>query len=404
MSFDARHHTTRLHRLRKKDASAIRRLKGPTPGVSVPCVLALVGCQWCAWVWVSMAWTEPSDILFMFMLSWLNANTLMYALGTFIHENSHGLVMGSGRRVWAAALIEIGLLSFGEQWEYTYVHATRHHPHLNDPRKDSECPTPRGHVAGRGNVVWESAVELLPGGIFFTAGNLSNNAQTSNTRIPWKPRVGLALMSIAMHSFMLWRGMWPGCLLSVWSLSLCSSRWCISLHGQSIAEHRKHDRTPKTVPTWSTYHVIENVIGFNTGYHDEHHTVPDVAWHRLPALRATFPDEFTNAQPDRYATLWWHWMVSGFSLAGFRSCDAGDAHDGGAEQAYHMPASTMIDWRNSRTACKENTRVSISKRLSSRRYPHSSPLKSVRCSRDTTRSPVFLRASSVAKAIDAWCV
>merc|ERR1712178_297194 len=102
------------------------------------------------------------------VLAWVNSNTLLYSLTTFIHENSHGLVMGWKNRLAAACLIELGMVSFGEQWEYTVVHYTMHHPQLNDQAKDSECPA-AGHVAVPPEntlmkylVPW---IELLPLGV-----------------------------------------------------------------------------------------------------------------------------------------------------------------------------------------------------------------------------------------------
>lgn len=106
--------------------------------------------------------------------------------------------------------------------------------------------------------------------------------------------------------------------------SLYASRWNIALHGQSIAEHYRIGLGPdagETDPTNSTYFLAENILGFNTGYHDEHHTFPKVAWARLPELKRRFPDEFgKHVNPRRYLDLWFDWAIHGFETGYFRMC------------------------------------------------------------------------------------
>lgn len=315
---DAKEHTKRRKRLMSLDACTD--LRGPTPYVSLAAIVMLIACEWYVWFCIYKNGADGScvaNIVRLGFLAWLNANTLCYSLGTFIHENSHGLVLGARGRLLTAHLIELGLVSFGEQWEYTYVHSTQHHPHLNDAARDSECPSPLGHVAGRGG--WcDALIEILPGGILLTAGNLSNN--TSDARVPLGPRVSLSLLSAFVHAFLLIHGAWMVNIFIIWSVSLFSSRWCISLHGQSIAEHRTIMRSSSLVSTWSTYHRLENLVSFNTGYHDEHHTFTDVSWINLPKIKERFTHEFKNEQKERYAFLWWTWAWSGFDSRLFRIC------------------------------------------------------------------------------------
>lgn len=101
--------------------------------------------------------------------------------------------------------------------------------------------------------------------------------------------------------------------------------WIVwSLQGQSIAEHYRIGLGPdagETDPTNSTYFLAENILGFNTGYHDEHHTFPKVAWARLPELKRRFPDEFgKHVNPRRYLDLWFDWAIHGFETGYFRMC------------------------------------------------------------------------------------
>jgi sphingolipid delta-4 desaturase len=57
--------------------------------------------------------------------------------------------------------------------------------------------------------------------------------------------------------------------------------------------------------TYSYYGPL-NVVSLNIGYHNEHHDLPQVAWHRLPKLRAL--------APEMYDTLYYHRSLVGLWL------------------------------------------------------------------------------------------
>jgi sphingolipid delta-4 desaturase len=320
-SEDATWHLNRKKQVMKRHPEIRKELEG----VFYPSalfVMALTGFQWFLWCMVQKYVT---NYLLMLVLVFINANTALYALSTFIHENSHGLILGWGMRIPAAILIELGFTSFGEQWEYTVVHFKLHHPMLNDQATDSECPD-KGHVA----VPLENKfmrplapfIELLPFGTMITQGQLSNNAQHKSYGDRLPPMI-LAGVSIAVHAYLAYHGMFRAMLFAAWSACMYASRWNMALHGQSIAEHFHHNYKPTdkdAVPTHSTYHWFENFLGFNTGYHDEHHTFPNVSWYYLPALRKKVPDVFCHVNKERYWGLWYEWAINGFETDRFRIC------------------------------------------------------------------------------------
>ncbi|KAI0777179.1 dihydroceramide delta-4-desaturase [Trametes elegans] len=78
---------------------------------------------------------------------------------------------------------------------------------------------------------------------------------------------------------------------------IMSSFFAGSLHpmsGHFIAEHYVWDGLQQE--TYSYYGPL-NILGYNVGYHNEHHDFPSVAWTRLPALRALAP-EFYDTIPS----------------------------------------------------------------------------------------------------------
>lgn len=294
---------------------------------SILFVFALVGVQWGLW-WFVQTYVQNNWLL-MFVMAYLNANTVLYSLSTFIHENSHGLILGTingyDTRTLCACAIELGFLSFGEQWEYTIVHNFLHHPHLNEQKDDSECPD-KGHVAVPPDsplMKWlYPIIELFPVGVMVTQGQLSNNSKPYLKKKMFWPQLKLQCVSVAVLGYLVYSSSYYALAFAVWSTSLYSSRWCIALHGQSIAEHYRVGQTPDSgkPPTHSTYLQPENILGFNTGYHDEHHTFPNVAWYHLPTLKKKFPQHFNNVNGHHYTSLWWEWASRGFDTSYFRMC------------------------------------------------------------------------------------
>ena len=84
--------------------------------------------------------------------------------------------------------------------------------------------------------------------------------------------------------------------------------WGATFKGQSIAEHNIY----QDGKTYSTYRWT-NILFFNTGYHDEHHTFASVPWIYLPKVKKTAPEYFTNTNPYSYIEIWWIWAKSLFA-------------------------------------------------------------------------------------------
>ena len=62
---------------------------------SFPILLALNGVQFALWYFVQ---NYVDSYIVMGLLAWFNSCTLFYSLSTFIHENSHGLILGKCER------------------------------------------------------------------------------------------------------------------------------------------------------------------------------------------------------------------------------------------------------------------------------------------------------------------
>ncbi|HEY5337129.1 MAG TPA: fatty acid desaturase, partial [Rhizomicrobium sp.] len=122
-------------------------------------------------------------------------------------------------------------------------------------------------------------------------------------------------------------------LYHLWSMSLVLGRWGISSQGQFLSEHPGDDTE---APTRSTY-WWGNRIFFNTGYHFEHHTFPNVPWTSIRKVRAAAPDVFNVANRHAYFGRWWAQLKSDFSRPVRAS-----ARDDSELLRRHMPDATGI--------------------------------------------------------------
>jgi sphingolipid delta-4 desaturase len=102
---------------------------------------------------------------------------------------------------------------------------------------------------------------------------------------------------------------WLAVLYQVWSLSIFRGKAGITNLGQSLAEHPGDDVES---PTRSQYGWL-NWILFNTGYHHEHHTYPQVPWTRLRRLKALAPEIFNQQEKRSYFRCWWDHVRADFS-------------------------------------------------------------------------------------------
>ena len=76
-----------------------------------------------------------------------------------------------------------------------------------------------------------------------------------------------------------------------------SSVFSIGLHPLGARWIQEHYVVHQQQETYSYYGPL-NRIAFNVGFHNEHHDFMNVAWSRLPAVRA--------AASEHYDTLYWH--------------------------------------------------------------------------------------------------
>ncbi len=314
-----------------------------------PEVVALAGPEWrsalAAAGLLAIQWTvawavSATNVWAVFLAAFCIGQFVIHAAGALVHESAHKLVFRELRAKLAFdLLIEAVFTSFSRQLTYQHNHITSHHPHLGDYEGDYEhediCrffARRKFHAehpgVQRASTVLFMVLHFLPLGFlveFMLLPRIYARHYGLSPRDVWrdtgatKPSKADRLIFIGM-SLAVWAGLLlllgPWALLyQVWSLSLFSGRAGITAVGQFLSEHPGDD---KDAPTRSTY-WWGNLFLFNIGYHVEHHTFPNVAWSRLPKLRAAAPEVFNAANSRSYFRFWWDHIRADFDIAIRRS-------------------------------------------------------------------------------------
>ena len=306
----------------------VRHLFGAEPR-GVLAAIAILAVHWTI-VWA----VAQTNIAVVFLVALFVGQVTIHAAGALVHESAHFLVVRQRRGKLAFdLLIEVITTSFARQLTYQHEHVTSHHAHLGNYERDYEhedvCrfTARRRHraahpVAQRVLTIAELAVHLLPGGFLIAdrlflpyyrraTGQAVADAQRviGASRATSAERALFIAVSLATNVFLWMAFGFLGWLYHVWSLSLFLGKCGVTNLGQSLAEHPGDDDVN---PTRSTY-WWGNKLLFNTGYHNEHHTFPNVPWTRLPALKALAPEVFGRVEGRSYFVCWWRHVAEDFS-------------------------------------------------------------------------------------------
>jgi len=311
------------HNMQRKDVIGrhpeARALSGPNPwtALAIPVLLVL---HW------GMAYlVGGSNLLVCFLAALCVGQFIIHSAGALLHETAHRLVFHkSGPKLAFDLGLELILASFGKQLTYQYEHVTSHHPFLGNYERDYEHEDICSFNARRSIKAAHPGMQhlltaltlvlhLLPFGFIFSdkilvplyekASGLTVRDERRHIgarEVPRKLTLIFVAVSIGVNIFLFAAFGFLGWLYHNWSLSLFLGKMGISNLGQSLSEHEgMNDRDP----TYSDYR-FQNLFLFNTGYHHEHHTFPNVPWNRLPRLRRLAPDIFCRENPRNYLSLW----------------------------------------------------------------------------------------------------
>jgi sphingolipid delta-4 desaturase len=242
-----------------------------------------------------------------------------HSISILIHEASHQLILKKARGTMLVLFfIELGTLSFAHSTGYVARHGISHHQCLNDYSGDYEfwdrCMVAQFHAKPLWRL-FEGVLHLLPAGpivgevLMDSLGKYDDDRHLERRRFVSKGfKTFLQFTSLSLYG-LAWVFLgWGAALYLLWSLSIMMGNWGISLQGQTIAEHGIEGNGK----TFSNYSFWDNLFFLNIGYHDEHHTFPQVPWVYLPTVRKIAPEYFQNSSGRSFLGWWWNWVASGF--------------------------------------------------------------------------------------------
>jgi sphingolipid delta-4 desaturase len=305
----------------------VRALYGEHPrnALWAPVILAI---HW------SIAWAvSDTNLLTVFLVSFCVGQVVLHSAAGLIHESAHRLVFrDKNKKYYLDLFIEFILTSFSRQLTYHHEHVSSHHPQLGNYLRDYEHEDVCRYVARSNFKVEygkyqrlmtgaEVVVNLLPLG-FLVSGDIfpriygwvtgrsfkdaerdiaATRAPIAQERVFIAVSIGINVLLFALFGFYGW-------LYHIWSLSIFLGKCGVTNLGQSLSEHVGDDEEN---PTKSTYWWGNRIL-FNTGYHNEHHTFPNVPGPNLPKLKALAPDVFHSTSEKSYARLWFEHVAADF--------------------------------------------------------------------------------------------
>lgn len=327
ISPQARRHNEIRREIVKRNAS-VRALAGANPWTALA-VPVLLGLHW------GMAWlVSGSNLLVCFLAAFFIGQIIIHSAGALLHETAHRLIFrGDLPKLGFDLSLELILGSFGKQLTYQHEHISSHHPFIGNYERDYEHEDICSFNARRKILANSPAkqqvltlttllLHVLPFGFLVSdmimpklyarlSGRVVKDKarHIGSTTPTYFQRWLFIAVSLFANLMLFWFfGFW-GWLYHNWSLSLFLGKFGVTNLGQSLSEHEGDDEVN---PTYSDYRFT-NWLLFNTGYHNEHHTFPNVPWTRLPKLKHLAPDVFNRENPRSYFSLWWRHVRQDFS-------------------------------------------------------------------------------------------
>ncbi len=321
----------RHNAMRREAVSAhpdLRAISGPEwrTVFALPILLAL---HW------GVAWAvSDAPLWVIFLVAFTAGQILIHAAGSLVHETAHKLIFRQpGAKLAFDLGLEVILSSYAKQLTYQHEHISSHHPHMGDYERDYEhediCAFQARMTLRAKNPRLQHLmtaltlfIHALPLGSILGDGVIARmNARASGmpqsdpdrdiaaTKPPaWQVRLFIAVSILSNLVLFLLLGPWA-LLYHIWALSLFLGKLGVWNLGQSLSEHQGAD---EQTPTRSYYGWM-NWLLFNTGYHNEHHSFPNVAWSRLPELHKAAPEVFDSEVTKSYAGYWLDHVLGDFT-------------------------------------------------------------------------------------------
>ena len=265
-----------------------RALIGPSAWSAVV-VVVLVGLQ----LGLAVALADAS-LPWIVAVAWFLGAHLCFGAFTMVHEASHGIIFrrrAANRLIAYVANLPL-VVPFAERFIVGHI---QHHAHIGEYDLDLGMPRVE-EAAWVGGSALRKLLWLFAHPLLF-AGRVSYLLRRRPSPPAWLAlNIALQLLvsALVLHHL-------GGAALAYLALS-----WFFSAgpHPVAIRMVQEHVRLRPGQHT-NSYYGPWNRLVFNLGYHNEHHDLPTVPWHRLPALRRLAPELYEPlAAPTSWLGTW----------------------------------------------------------------------------------------------------
>lgn len=255
----------------------VRKLMGPNPWTAV-CIISIVAAQ------LGMGyWVEDKPWWVILIAAYAFGAFASHGLYVLVHEVCHNLVFKTPWiNKWFGFLCDVGI-GFPSSVSFSKYHMI-HHAHLGEYDHD---PDVVAHWEARlvGNKTWRKTLWLA---LFFLSQGFTRTPKVKNATL-WDGWVvtNLVVVTPILLAFGYFAGWWALGYL------LFSTFFALGLHplgGRWLQEHYVFVEGQETY----SYYGPLNWVGFNIGYHNEHHDLMNIPWNRTPKLKKMAPEFYDN--------------------------------------------------------------------------------------------------------------
>jgi len=227
--------------------------------------------------WIAFRWP-------FWPVAMLVQGVLLVFLFTLMHECIHRTAFASRALNDAVAAVCSVVLILPREW-FRHFHLT-HHRHTQDSDHDPELATPRPR-SRRELLLYLSGLPLYRAAIVTVLINaLGRNGDSFVPQSARRQIAAEARWMIGLYGLFVWTMLSGGhaCLFSLWIGPMLLGQPFLRLY--LLAEHAGCPTVPNvffnTRTTFTT--ALVRRLAWNMPFHTEHHALPAVPFHRLPAL------------------------------------------------------------------------------------------------------------------------
>ncbi|KAI3387166.1 hypothetical protein SNEBB_008184 [Seison nebaliae] len=273
-------YTGEPHETRRKVMLAkypqIKKLFGPDPIIVLPITFSVVVQTLISY------WMYKYDVSWIYLtfVAWIVGGTFNNSLQLVLHELSHNLAFGN-QRLWANRFLSFfANLPLGVPAASTFKkYHIDHHRYLGFDGLDVDVPSDFECLFF--HYEFTKLFWLLLQPLFYALRPMFVNPQILNREeiINWTIQLSYDVIILQLFGV---KG------LSYLILSSLIGMGFHPMAGHFISEHYTFKEGFETY----SYYGILNYLGYNVGYHNEHHDFPYIACRKLPQLKAIAPEYY----------------------------------------------------------------------------------------------------------------